>query len=308
MIIIAFPYSIHRLCASIGAEHAWLCVCIDCLCHDDMCFMRHVCLCVCMCAFCVCTYAHSSRGTVTAACVTGSSASVDAEAAPVITVALAVECASGSGDTERRSCVYVYDAEAPKLSISVPTKAEWNLQGKFPVYNPLSARGEGVLSMCWIESEDVMSSGASLTRRTPALLIGTASRCRAYVNHRQFNRWDAAPELVDIEIDPASGGCSCVAWAPGDMEREVTPDSAAAAMALACGSDVLLVNVGRYVGSSGTNENSGGRIVAKLEHGAKVERIAWNFIGTELATADATGTKRLWAPNLLSEWIEQQTL
>lgn len=205
-----------------------------------------------------------------------------------------------------RSSVYVYVADISTLdSDSDDTGLDWKLQGWFPIHAQSMGQGlhcEEVMSMCWIE--DCTNFERSLMKRSPTLLVGSSSRCQAYVNHQQFNRWDIAPDILDIAVDP-SNGCSSVAWAPGDIERSTAFDSMAVMAAIATGEEVLLVNIGLHI-DEGRQRGQGGRIVARLKHGAQIEHIAWNIIGTALATSDSSGITRIWGPNLLSEWEEQQ--
>ena len=49
-------------------------------------------------------------------------------------------------------------------------------------------------------------------------------------------------------------------------------------------------------------------MVARLRHEEEVEAVAWNVIGSVLATTDAGGATKLWGPNLMSEWEERQTV
>ena len=249
--------------------------------------------------------------------------SIATDSNPSVTLAVAIEYAGGgadnatAGDGARRSraIVYVYEGEVSAFLPSAGDRVsalQWNIQGRFPVRACKTAAdgqtvtSDPVMSMCWIE--DTSGAGSSmLSRNVQALLVGTRSCCVAYVYHRQFNRWGAAPEIVDVPVE-RQHGCSCVAWAPGSMERSTGPTSTSVMAAAVNGKEVLLLNIGRHEGETCANENEGGRVVARLEHDDEVEAIAWNVIGTVLATTDSAGNTKLWGPNLLSEWEERQSM
>ena len=247
-------------------------------------------------------------------CITGAGARpVAADSLPTVMLAVAVSRA-GAGGARSRISVHVYEGEAAAFA---PPGAgggggggaaalRWTACGKFPVRPAPGADGtaDSVMSMCWIEDA---AGGGLAARNAPALIVGTRARCRAYVSHRQFNRWEAAPEILDVPVSPEHG-CACVAWAPGSMDRTTGPASTSVMAAAASGSEVLLLNVGRHEGEDGADENRGGRVVARLRHEEEVEAVAWNVIGSVLATTDAGGATKLWGPNLMSEWEERQTV